>query len=145
MLARSGSLDQVWMNLLVNAADAFEDEREDLARTGGAQEGEGRTLPARGTAAPRIVVEVAHEDGAVVVEVSDNGPGIPEDLRARIFEPHFTTRAGRVRYGLGMGLSIVSTILTDAGGGIEVESGPGATRVRVTLVAVEDGEGEGES
>ncbi|WP_078062408.1 sensor histidine kinase [Actinomyces provencensis] len=142
VLARSGSLDQVWMNLLVNAADAFEDEREDLARADGAPEGEGRALPARGTAAPRIVVEVAHEDGAVVVEVSDNGPGIPEGLRERIFEPHFTTRAGRVRYGLGMGLSIVSTILTDAGGGIEVESGPGATRVRVTLVAVDEGEGE---
>ncbi|MGO3797593.1 MAG: sensor histidine kinase, partial [Pauljensenia sp.] len=139
---RSGSLDQVWMNLLVNAADAFEDEREDLARTEEGHEGDGRALPARGAVAPRIVVKVAHEGAVVVVEVSDNGPGIPEDLQARIFEPHFTTRAGRVRYGLGMGLSIVSTILTDAGGGIEVESGPGATRVRVTLVAVDVGEGE---
>lgn len=169
-MARPGSLEQVWMNLLVNAADAFEDEREDLARS--AEEAEGlraeglraaqqsrtedvragamgagatgagarRPSPARGQAAPRIVVEVAHEGGSVVVEVSDNGPGIPEGLRPRIFQPHFTTRAGRVRYGLGMGLSIVSTILTDAGGGIEVESEPGATCVRVTLVAADAGD-----
>ena len=58
VLARSGSLEQVWMNLLVNAADAFEDEREDLASSGEARDGEERALPARGSAAPRILVEV---------------------------------------------------------------------------------------
>lgn len=145
VMARPGSLDQVWMNLLVNAADAFEDEREDLARAAeeheqsGGEEERVRRGPARGSASPRIVVGIAHEGDSVFVDVSDNGPGIPEDLRGRIFEPHFTTRAGRVRYGLGMGLSIVSTILADAGGGIEVESEPGATRVRVTLVAAAGG------
>ncbi len=126
VLARPGSLEQVWMNLLVNAADAIIDELEDLREDDAA-------LPARGSAPARVVVRTAVEGGAVVVAVEDNGPGISEELQARIFRPHFTTRGGRVEFGLGMGLSIAQSIVAAAGGTIGVESRPGLTRMRVAL------------
>jgi signal transduction histidine kinase len=69
----------------------------------------------------------------VVVAIEDNGPGVSPELQARMFRPHFTTRGGRVEFGLGMGLSIAQSIVTAAGGSITVESRPGCTRMRVAL------------
>jgi anti-sigma regulatory factor (Ser/Thr protein kinase) len=102
-------LNQVWTNLLDNAADA-------LASVGGG--------------ALRIATARDGDDGIVVV-VEDAGPGIPAELQSRIFEPFFTTKpAGK---GTGLGLEIVQRIVARHGGGIGVESAPGRTRVRVRL------------
>jgi signal transduction histidine kinase len=139
VMARPGTLEQVWMNLLVNAADAIADEREDLAaRQAWAQEAEEPALPARGTSPARVMVRAVRQSASdgrdmVVVAIEDNGPGVSPELQARMFRPHFTTRGGRVEFGLGMGLSIAQSIVTAAGGSITVESRPGCTRMRVAL------------
>jgi nitrogen fixation/metabolism regulation signal transduction histidine kinase len=65
------------------------------------------------------------EDNFVVVEIVDNGPGIPEDLQARIFEPFFTTK--KVGEGTGLGLDTVQRIVKKHKGTITVDSKPGQT------------------
>ncbi len=106
--AYAGELNQVWMNLVDNAADAM-GEKGELALT------------------TRL------EHGAIVVEICDNGPGIPRDIQSRIFEPLFTTKARGT--GAGLGLSIARRIVEEHRGKIEVESVPGRTCFRVKLPA----------
>ena len=112
-----GDLNQVFLNLVVNAAHAV---GEVFART--------HTLGL-------IRVSTRREGMDVVVEISDSGPGIPIDARARVFEPFFTTKApGR---GTGQGLAIARAIVVDRHGGsisFDTESGRGTTfRVRLPL------------
>lgn len=106
--AHPSRLGQVWTNLIVNAADALA--------------GQGR------------LEILTHADGPhVVVDVIDNGPGVDPDVLPRIFEPRFTTKHGTIRYGLGLGLSLASRIVEEAGGTITVDSVPGRTAFTVTL------------
>jgi len=78
----------------------------------------------------RVVVETAFERGAVVVQIADEGPGIPPERQARLFEPFFTTKKG----GSGLGLAIAHRIVSAHGGTLAVSSAPGeGTRARVTL------------
>jgi signal transduction histidine kinase len=106
----AGQLNQVFMNLLTNAAQA-------LAGRDGA----------------RIdVVTQRKDDGHIVIEVVDNGPGMPPEILPRIFDPFFTTK--EVGQGSGLGLSIVHGIVERHGGTIEVESKLGrGTTFTVTL------------
>ncbi|MDP3525376.1 MAG: ATP-binding protein, partial [Hoeflea sp.] len=90
-------LQQVLVNILSNAADAA--EGEDV---------------------PRITLDALAEGDHVVIRVSDNGPGVSEALRPRIFDPFFSTKG--VGKGLGLGLSISYNIIKDFGGDIEVAS-----------------------
>src|SRR5919112_1637283 len=109
-------LKQVWTNLLDNAIDAVD--------------GRGR-----------ITVRTASEDGRVLVEVSDDGPGIPDDVRERIFEPFYTTKD--VGEGTGLGLDIsYRVIVEDHKGDIRVLSEPGDTRFQVRLPVNEPGDAE---
>jgi signal transduction histidine kinase len=105
--AYAGELNQVWTNLIDNAAQAME--------------GKGRLdLIAR-----RLGDEVE-------VRISDNGPGIPDDVLPRIFEPFFTTKAQGV--GTGLGLHIAHNIIVARHGGrLEVETRPGHTEFRIVL------------
>ena len=73
------------------------------------------------------------ENEQVHVSIIDTGPGIPEDVQQRIFGLHFTTKQGRVQFGLGMGLSICRQIVTRHGGSIELDSRPGRTCFKVIL------------
>ena len=72
-----------------------------------------------------LTVRTYKEDGRVVVEVSDTGKGIPEEIREKIFDPFYSTR----HEGVGLGLSIVHRIVREHGGSIKVESqmGKGTT------------------
>jgi signal transduction histidine kinase len=101
-----GELNQVWANLVDNALDA---------------------VPAGG----RVTVTARAEAGKVVVRVTDNGAGIPADVKSRIFDPFFTTKA--VGKGTGLGLDIVRRLVDRNDGMIEVQSEPGRTEFRVTL------------
>jgi signal transduction histidine kinase len=103
----AGELNQVWTNLLDNAIDAVD--------------GQGR-----------ITVRTASENGRVLVEISDDGPGIPEEVRERIFEPFYTTKD--VGEGTGLGLDIsYRVVVEDHKGDIRVLSEPGDTRFQVRL------------
>jgi two-component system nitrogen regulation sensor histidine kinase NtrY len=84
--------------------------------------------------APVVVrVQAGPRHESVRIEVEDRGPGIPEEDRARIFDPRFSRRAG----GTGLGLSIVYQIVADHGGNIRVEPNPvGGTRFVIELPAV---------
>ena len=132
--AHPAKLQQVWTNLIVNAAEAIEDENADLVATaesaGGVPE-----LPARGEAEARIRITVRPTPEGVSVTVHDNGPGIDPGIVDKIMEPHFTTKAGRVRFGLGMGMSIVRSIIADHGGTLTIDSHPGSTIMRISLPA----------
>jgi signal transduction histidine kinase len=109
----AGELNQVWTNLIDNAIDAVE--------------GRGR-----------ITVRTASENGRVLVEVSDDGPGIPDDVRKRIFEPFYTTKD--VGKGTGLGLDIsYRVVVEDHKGDIRVLSEPGDTRFQVRLPVDEPG------
>lgn len=74
-------------------------------------------------AVPRIRVSLAGEGAQAVLRVADNGPGVPQGLRARIFDPFFTTKPDGE--GTGVGLALCRTIARAHGGGIEVEDTPG--------------------
>jgi two-component system OmpR family sensor kinase len=74
--------------------------------------------------------------GACVLEIDDDGPGIPEALQTRVFEPFFRTEASRNRDtgGIGLGLATVRSIVMDHGGTIEVRNRKeGGLRVTVSL------------
>jgi signal transduction histidine kinase len=97
-----GELNQVWTNLLDNATDALAD-----------------------TPAGTIKVSAAVAGQAVVVTISDNGPGMAPDVADKIFDPFFTTKA--VGEGTGMGLDFVWKIVTNVHRGhVSVETAPGA-------------------
>jgi nitrogen fixation/metabolism regulation signal transduction histidine kinase len=70
------------------------------------------------------------------VEISDTGPGIPEEIRDKIFDPYFTTKAK----GTGLGLALVYRIIQDHGGSIAFDTGPEGTTFRVDLKVTERGE-----
>ncbi len=107
-------LEQVFVNLLVNAAHAL-------------PEGGNGTIEVRETLAP----------GSVVIEVRDDGKGIAAEHVGRVFDPFFTTKP--VGGGTGLGLSVCHGIVTSFGGSITIESELShGTTVRVTLLRVPD-------
>lgn len=99
-------LNQVWTNLIDNAIDAMSGKGELRVRT-------------------------YRDNGSVVVEIGDNGPGISPEIRPHIFEPFFTTKA--VGEGTGLGLDTVQRIVRKHKGNIQVNSKPGNTRFQVSL------------
>jgi two-component system NtrC family sensor kinase len=115
LVASEAHLRRVFLNLLINAAQAVagDFEKENFIR----------------------VVTRKANDGGVVVEIADSGPGIPEDSLPHLFEPFFSTRPAHE--GAGLGLAVCRQVVSELGGAIEVETtaGRGAT-FRVTLPAV---------
>jgi signal transduction histidine kinase len=102
-----GPLNQLVMNLLTNALDA---------------------LPQGG----RIRLATTRDADAVTLEIQDNGPGIPLDIQARVFDPFFTQKPG----GTGLGLAIAASAARVHGGQIHLESSPGQGalfRVRIPI------------
>lgn len=101
----AGPLNQVFMNVLSNAIDALEDCRVSTSKPHSSQ----------------IIIQtaIAEMEGnvkSVVIRIADNGPGIPETLKARICDPFFTTKP--VGKGTGLGLSISYQIVVDKHGGV---------------------------
>jgi signal transduction histidine kinase len=99
-------LNQVWTNIIDNAIHAMH--------------GNGK-----------LQVRTYRDDGCVVVEIADNGPGIPPEIQPHIFEPFFTTKA--VGEGTGLGLDTVQRIVKKHRGSIQISSKPGDTRFQVYL------------
>jgi signal transduction histidine kinase len=99
-------LNQVWTNIIDNAIDAMG--------------GKGQ-----------IRIRTYRDNGCVVVEIGDNGPGIRPEIQGRIFEPFFTTKG--VGEGTGLGLDTVQRIVRRHRGSVQVNSKPGDTRFQVLL------------
>ena len=72
-----------------------------------------------------------------MIRIRDHGPGIPEEMKARLFQPNFSTKTD----GMGLGLAIVKKTIDDLKGTINVDSAPGdGTTVTITLPTVERGD-----
>jgi signal transduction histidine kinase len=105
--AYGSELNQVWTNIIDNAADAME--------------GQGQ-----------IIIRTRQEEEWVVVEIEDNGPGIPPDIQHRLFDPFFTTKPPGLGTGLGLDISY-NIVVYRHRGDIKVLSEPGRTCFQVWL------------
>ena len=105
--AYASELNQVWTNIIDNAVDAMEGKGE-------------------------IILRTYEEKDQVVVEIIDNGPGIPKEIQSRILEPFFTTKPpGK---GTGLGLHVTHDIVVNRHHGLlRIESHPGETKFKVIL------------
>ena len=106
--AAGGELNQVWLNLIDNALDA---------------------MPISG----HLTVNARREGARVIVNVIDDGPGIPAEVLPRVFEQFFTTKPSGE--GTGLGLDIARQLVRQHDGEITVTSVPGRTEFRVSLLA----------
>ncbi len=108
---RGGDLNQVWSNIIDNAIDAMEGHGE-------------------------ITIRTSCEIDQALIQITDNGPGIPPDVQPHIFEPFFTTKG--IGEGTGLGLDSVYRIIVDQHrGDIRVDSKPGRTTFEVRLPVVD--------
>ena len=103
IMADSTRLEQVFINLLLNARDSIDE------KWGSKQHKQGDK---------KIKIKTKVKGNDVIAEVSDSGLGIPEDISDKIFEPFFTTK--NVGEGTGLGLSISYGIVQDCGGSIQL-------------------------
>jgi signal transduction histidine kinase len=76
-----------------------------------------------------VMVGVSVDDAHCQIQVKDDGPGIPENVRSRIYEPFFSTKEG----GTGLGMSIVHSLVSLHGGSIDLATGPGGTTFDVAI------------
>ncbi|MBI5649821.1 MAG: cyclic nucleotide-binding domain-containing protein [Chloroflexi bacterium] len=105
--AYGSELNQVWTNILDNAIDAMQGAGEIKIKT------------------------FRKDEKCIVVEITDNGPGIPPEIQSRIFDPFFTTKAPGV--GTGLGLNITYNIIQKHRGQIRIASMPGETTFHIEL------------
>ena len=105
ILADRDQLTQMLLNLLENARDAVTGEGENADRDGRIS----------------ISTRLTERGDRVQVVIEDNGPGIPDDVKEKLFTPYFTTKQG----GTGLGLAIVHRMVSDHGGRIAVTDAPG--------------------
>ncbi len=114
--AFGSELNQVWTNLIDNAIDALNEETE---------KGEKDKTPT-------ITIRTCQKGGGLIVEIEDNGPGIPPDVKNRILDPFFTTKP--MGKGSGLGLDVVRRIVQNRHkGSLLIESKPGKTIFSVRI------------
>ena len=80
---------------------------------------------------PKLTVRTYQTGGTVTIEIEDNGPGIPDEIKDKILQPFFTTKKGTA--GTGLGLSITNDIVKAHGGSLEIHSQPGQTVFTIKL------------
>lgn len=109
----------MWTNILTNAAEAIVEAADQK---------------------PGVITIRTSEPtpGWLRVEITDNGPGIPDSILPRIFEPRFTTKSGQVRYGMGIGLGVTRTIVGRHHGTMRIHTGADGTTVVVDLPTKEE-------
>lgn len=108
IMANTGELNQIWTNLIDNALDSMEINNKG-----------------------KITITTERDREFVKIMVTDDGPGIPENIRQNIFDPFFTTK--EVGKGTGMGLETVQRIVIKHKGSVKVASAPGKTTFTVCL------------
>jgi signal transduction histidine kinase len=105
--AFGSELNQVWTNIIDNAIDAMDGKGE-------------------------IAIKTSSTETCVIVEITDNGPGMPPEVQAKVFDPFYTTKPQGEGTGLGLNISY-NIIVQKHRGAIKVDSKPGATRFEVKL------------
>lgn len=135
VLGNRDQLIQVFLNLVKNAAEAIGPEA-----IGGEIE---LSTAFRPGVALRTTANSAPVKLPLEICVRDNGPGVPENIAAHLFDPFVTTKAS----GTGLGLALVAKIVGDHGGIVECESLPRRTtfRVLMPMASAQDGRGDGEA
>ena len=107
--ANGSFLNQVWTNLIDNAIDALAEQKDG-----------------------KITITTLNQENYVLIEIVDNGPGIPNEIQSRIFEPFFTTK--EIGLGTGIGLDLVYRIIVvEHQGNINCLSEPGKTKFQIKL------------
>jgi len=115
ILCYAGELNQVFLNLIVNAAHAVESS--------------GKSLPGR------ITISTSRHGDDVVISIADTGSGVPEAIRERIFDPFFTTK--EVGKGTGQGLAICrDVVMTKHGGSLELADNDGGGAVFIVRLPI---------
>ena len=137
---------RVILNLTNNAFDAMR-EKEKLTGDGGPETGKkspfegGAGVPttvgaevgddAASSYNPKLKIRTRKSENTVIIEIEDNGPVIPDDMKDKILQPFFTTKKGT--QGTGLGLSITNDIIKAHGGSLDIESTEGKTIFSITL------------
>ncbi|PSB53680.1 histidine kinase [filamentous cyanobacterium Phorm 6] len=107
----SGKINQVFMNLIGNAIDAIEEYNA------------GRSIAEAKANRSKIKIRTEYQNSKAIIRISDNGPGMPEEVCQQLFEAFFTTKpAGK---GTGLGLSISYKVIEEHGGMLSCVSAPG--------------------
>ena len=113
---------RVILNLCNNAFDAMREKTLQSVDGRGtpnpSPEGEGRR--GEGEYSPKLIIRTKSENNTITIEIEDNGPGIPDDIKDNILQPFFTTKKGT--QGTGLGLSITNDIVKAHGGRLEIET-----------------------
>jgi len=110
--ADMSELTQIWVNLIKNSCDA---------------------LALAETVNPEVRISCFASETDVTVSITDNGPGISDRFREKIFQPDFTTKKNGLSFGLGLGLAIVKRLVDSYGGEILLDSQPGKTKFNIKL------------
>lgn len=113
MYADRTELAQIWVNLIKNATDALKEAK---------------------TENPEIHVSYYSKGAYLIAEIKDNGPGVPQALQEKIFQPDFTTKKNGLSFGLGLGLTIVKRLVDSYYGEIIIDSEPKKTIFKVKLL-----------
>ncbi len=115
-------LGRTFLNIVGNACQATDEKRRELTAQGVSFEGY----------APTVWLTTRNQGEEVQIRIRDNGPGIPDDIVEKIFNPFFTTKP--TNQGTGLGLAITSDIIREHGGTIEVSSQPGEYTEMVLVI-----------
>jgi signal transduction histidine kinase len=112
ILANNGELIQIWVNIIKNGCESMLNSN---------------------TENPTLEVKTKSSAKRITIEISDNGPGISDELKMKIFQPNFTTKKGGLSFGLGLGLSIVQRLIDSYNGKIKVDSKKGNTKFTIQI------------
>lgn len=112
LIANQGELVQIWVNIIKNACESMLNAKTENAS---------------------LIIETKCKKNSIWVNITDNGPGIPNELNKKIFQPNFTTKKGGLSFGLGLGLSIVQRLVESYNGKIDVSSKKGQTSFSIII------------
>ncbi|HAC14380.1 MAG TPA: hypothetical protein DCE78_00315, partial [Bacteroidetes bacterium] len=136
---------RVIMNLSFNAFDAMREKKErgkegksegEIGGSKKAQSAQSSTQFSKqneknGSYRPKLTVRTSRDKNSVSIDIQDNGPGIPDEIKDKVLQPFFTTKKGT--QGTGLGLSITNDIIKAHGGSLQIDSSGDGTTMKIIL------------
>jgi len=120
---------RVILNLCNNAFDACAERSQSTMRSKLTEDGRPVTAASY---LPELTVRTKSKSSSITIEIEDNGPGIPDEIKDKIMQPFFTTKKGTA--GTGLGLSITNDIIKAHGGSMDIDSQPGQNVFKIKLI-----------